>query len=191
MTRVFIGGSRHITRLNAQIRQRLDRVVEKAYPVVLGDANGVDKAVQSYLSELGYTNVTIYCTEGGLRNNLGNWPVNVIPRGVLRKSFEFYALKDRAMAMEATSGLMLWDGESRGTLTNITNLLTASKIVLVYVSPLKHWSTFSSLRELANYATSAPSGVGMTIGRHLLALSEDPSTQIDMHAGMQRRASGH
>ena len=39
MTRVFIGGSRHITRLEADVRRRLDRIVEKGLLVVIGDAN--------------------------------------------------------------------------------------------------------------------------------------------------------
>jgi hypothetical protein len=29
VTKVFIGGSRHITRLEAEVRRRLDRIVEK------------------------------------------------------------------------------------------------------------------------------------------------------------------
>lgn len=51
VTKVFIGGSRHIARLEAEVRRRLDRIVEKGLPVVIGDANGADKAVQRYLSD--------------------------------------------------------------------------------------------------------------------------------------------
>jgi hypothetical protein len=52
VTGVFIGGSRHITRLEAVGRRRLDRIVEKGLPVVIGDANGADKAVQRYLLQV-------------------------------------------------------------------------------------------------------------------------------------------
>jgi hypothetical protein len=166
-------------------------VVEKAYPVLIGDANGADKAVQSYLSGLRYRAVTVFCTEGSLRNNLGNWPVHVVARGNVRKSFEFYALKDRVMASEATHGIMLWDGESRGTLTNITNLLALSKIVLVYISPIRQFVTFSSIGDLASYCSSAPSIIAVTIRRHLHALSEHPAVQVDLHPELRERASGH
>jgi len=46
VTRVFIGGSRRIRRLEAEVRRRLDRIVEKGLPVIIGDANGADKAVE-------------------------------------------------------------------------------------------------------------------------------------------------
>lgn len=41
------------------------------------------------------------------------------------------------MASEATVGLMLWDGESRGTLMNVLRLSLQRKPVVVYVGPKK------------------------------------------------------
>ena len=75
MTSEFIGGSRRITRLEAEVRRRLDRIVEKGLPVVIGAA--------------------------------------------------------------ATVGLMLWDGQSRGTLMNVLRLADRNKLVVVYVQPRK------------------------------------------------------
>lgn len=46
MRKVFIGGSRRVSRLHADVRRRLDRIVEKRLPVLAGDANGADKAHQ-------------------------------------------------------------------------------------------------------------------------------------------------
>ena len=57
MTKVFIGGSRRVSRFNAQIRERLDNIMEKGFPIVMGDANGADKAVQQYLHSKHYQNV--------------------------------------------------------------------------------------------------------------------------------------
>jgi len=45
---VFIGGSRDVSRLDAAVKGRLLRIVEKRLPVVIGDASGADKAVQRY-----------------------------------------------------------------------------------------------------------------------------------------------
>lgn len=40
MSVVFIGGSRHLSRLNAVIRGRLDNIIERNHAVLIGDANG-------------------------------------------------------------------------------------------------------------------------------------------------------
>jgi hypothetical protein len=39
------------------------------------------------------------------------------------------------MAAEATVGLMLWDGRSRGSLLNVLRLAARDKPVVVYVEP--------------------------------------------------------
>ena len=42
---VFVAGSRQIFRLPAEVRSRLDTMIEKGFQILVGDANGVDKAV--------------------------------------------------------------------------------------------------------------------------------------------------
>ena len=135
MTKVFIGGSRRITRLEAEVRRRLDRIVEKGLPVVIGDANGADKAVQRYLNDRQFEKVEVFSADESPRNNAGGWPVRVIRPGHARRDFDYYAAKDRAMAAAATVGLMLWDGQSRGTLMNVLRLADRNKPVVVYVQP--------------------------------------------------------
>ncbi len=132
MTTVFIGGSRQITRLTSDVRARLDRIVSSHLPVVVGDASGADKAVQCDLAGRHYASVEVFCSDGSPRNNLGGWPVRVVRPQRTARDFEYYATKDRAMAAEATVGLMLWDGESRGTLLNILRLVAQGKPVVVY-----------------------------------------------------------
>ena len=73
MTKVFIGGSRKIGRLGPEVRQRLDRIIEKKIQVLIGDANGADKAVQMYLRSRGYYRVQVFCMDGVCRNNVGGW----------------------------------------------------------------------------------------------------------------------
>ncbi|MGH6893664.1 MAG: hypothetical protein ACREEP_15555, partial [Dongiaceae bacterium] len=46
---------------------------------------------------------------------------------------QFYSAKDRAMAEEATVGLMIWDGRSVGTLLNAFRLLGMGKKVVIYL----------------------------------------------------------
>lgn len=133
MTKVFIGGSRKISRLDPDVQRRLDRIIEKALPVVIGDANGADKAVQGYFHLRGYGSVEVFCSGESPRNNLGGWPIRAVHPGHSRKDFDHYATKDREMALQATVGLMLWGGESRGTLLNILRLVAQQKPVVVYV----------------------------------------------------------
>lgn len=135
MTRVFLGGSRDVTRFDAEVKHRLARIVEKHLPVLVGDANGADKAVQRYLSEQHFERVEVFAADTSPRNNLGGWPVRVVRPTHTWRDFDYYATKYRAMAAEATVGLMLWNGQSRGTLLNVLRLAAGGKPVVVYLSP--------------------------------------------------------
>ena len=52
------------------------------------------------------------------------------------------------MAYDAKCGMMLWDGESKGTLNNIQNLIAAGKYALVYFSPEKAFYKLESTADL-------------------------------------------
>lgn len=148
MTKVFLGGSRHVSRLNDDVRSRIDIMIEKGLPIVIGDANGADKALQAYLNTRGYRNVQVFCSGGHCRNNLGEWDVRTVPTETREASFDFYSAKDQAMAQEATVGLMLWDGKSVGTLCNVFRLLSQRKKAAVYTVPEK---SFRDLRNAADW----------------------------------------
>lgn len=137
MKTVFIGGSRHISRLSSEVRQRLDNIIASGHQVVVGDANGADKAVQRHLMDARYDRVTVFCSGSAPRNNLGSWQVHTVdaPKGA--KGFQFYAAKDREMARVADLGLMIWDGESPGTILNVLRLVRAGKISVLYSVPEK------------------------------------------------------
>jgi hypothetical protein len=148
--KVFIAGSRRLSRLNGDVRRRIDNIVDKGFTVFVGDANGVDKAVQRYLSGRNYGNVVVFCMEGGCRNNVGDWPARTVAAAAPgRRDFAYYSTKDRAMAGEADYGLMLWDGRSRGTLTNVVDLVRVGKPVVVYVAPRRSFYTLRGSHELS------------------------------------------
>lgn len=148
MTKVFIGGSRRISKLNDDIRARLESIIEKGFPVLVGDANGADKAVQNYLHSRGYEKVEVFCMRGNCRNNVGNWKLREIepPNGA--KGFEYYSAKDEQMTAESSIGLMLWDGGSRGTLANVSRLLDQRKKVVVYLSQSGKFRTLRAKSDL-------------------------------------------
>jgi hypothetical protein len=135
--RVFIAGSRAISRLNSEIRERLDNMIRQNFTILVGDANGADKAMQQYLHQGGYREVLVYCMET-CRNNVGNWPTRPhTAKPSTKRDRHYYGIKDAAMAEDATCGFMLWDGESKGTLTNVINLLNAHKKCLLYLDTKK------------------------------------------------------
>lgn len=134
MNKVFIGGSRRLARLNDDIRQRLDNIVEKGYVVLVGDANGVDKAVQQYLFNKNYRNVFVYCVGEECRNNVGQWNTRWVKEPSKVKDFHYYKIKDLEMIRDTDYGFMIWDTKSKGTLNNIVNLLRENKMVILYIS---------------------------------------------------------
>ncbi len=137
MTTVFLAGSRTLGRLNEAIRERLDNILRQHFRVVVGDANGSDKALQQYLAEIDYKDVIVYCSGSVCRNNVGHWTTVNVPVGSAVRGRAFYTQKDKRMAEEADYGFMLWDGKSTGTITNVVELLKRNKKALVYVSPEK------------------------------------------------------
>lgn len=137
-----------MSRLNAQLKGRLDEIIRKQLPVIIGDANGADKAVQEYFYQRAYEQVEVFCTEGRCRNNVGNWRIRSVPPPAGRKrDFEYCAAKDRLMAAEGSIGFMLWDGKSRGTLSNVLRLLEQGKKVVVYLADAKQFTTLKNLTE--------------------------------------------
>lgn len=152
MMKVFIGGSRGITKLDPEVRARLDQIIRKRMLVLVGDANGADKAVQSYLQEQGYDRVEVFCTGERCRNNLGCWKVTVVPAPHAQRNFEFYEAKDRKMTEESSVGLMLWDGKSKGTLANLYRLLDGGKKVVVWVHPEKKFRTLRTRDDWRRFA---------------------------------------
>jgi probable addiction module antidote protein len=156
MNTIFIGGSRHISRLPPEVRKRLDNVVASGHRVIVGDANGADKALQKYFLEKGYDKVTVFCSGETPRNNLGTWHTRRVDAPKNAKGFHFYAAKDREMAREADFGLMIWDGKSPGTVLNALRLALAGKIAVLFDVPDKEviniktvdaWKRFISHRK--------------------------------------------
>ena len=148
MTKVFIAGSRQITRLPAEVKTRVDTMIEKLFEIFVGDANGADKAVQSYLAQKAYPHVLVHCMERHCRNNVGHWPIREVPAPKGARGFDFYSTKDRVMADTADYGLMLWDGKSKGTINNVVNLSRDGKPVVVYVAPKKQFLTVKAFDDL-------------------------------------------
>ena len=156
MSKVFFGGSRSLGRLNSAIRTRLRNLITNRHTVLIGDANGVDKAVQTFFFDEGYQNLIVYCMDGECRNNVGNWPVESVNSGGKRKDFAYFAMKDAKMSLDADYGFMIWDGESKGTLNNVLNLLQCNKSALLYKSPTRDFIQIRSFDEFQSVLDGCP-----------------------------------
>jgi len=167
MEAVFLGGSRRIARLNASMRAKLDELVTRGLWMVVGDANGADRALQQYLADRGYERVIVYAVTGFLRNNVGHWKVRSVdaPKGA--RGFDLYSVKDVQMAKDASYGLMLWDGKSRGTLENVFNLLTQGKPVAVHLGTARRFVSLRSPADLHKIGLAPNTELG---GQHDLPL---------------------
>lgn len=129
------------------IQEKLDDLMRRGCRILIGDANGADKAVQQHFAERGYRNVVVYCMDG-CRNNVGGWESKTLHSPGAERNFGYYAVKDLAMAQDAGCGVMLWDGVSRGTLNNIENLWGGGKKTLVYFAPEKVFVNLSNQADL-------------------------------------------
>jgi hypothetical protein len=152
MNPVFIGGSRRLGRMNAELSHRLDNIIEKRLPVLVGDANGFDRAAQTYLAEHGYPLVVVYCTAGKCRNNVGEWPVYAVEYSGRNRGREFYTAKDDAMLRDAEYALFAWDGKSKGTLRNICKMAEQGKPCVVYISTVKKFVTVRNTKDASALA---------------------------------------
>ena len=144
---VFVAGSRQISRLPAEVKTRLDTMIEKGFQILVGDANA-DKAVQRYLVDKSYPNVLVHCMKDHCRNNIGHWPTRqlVAPHGARVSSTS--RSKTARWQNSAEYGLMLWDGKSKGTINNVLTLSRQHKPVVVYVAPTKEFQTVRALEDL-------------------------------------------
>ncbi len=158
MAKVFVAGSRNISRLNPEVRAKLDEMMKRRSWFLVGDANGADKAFQAYFAKAGYPHVTVYHV-GKCRNNLGAWSVKTIASPAADRGFAYYAAKDAAMAQDADCGFMLWDERSKGTFNNIENLMRLGKRTLVYLSTRKDFHRLVTKRDFEDFLQQCEPGL--------------------------------
>lgn len=118
--KVFVSGSISIKELPQIAVEKLDSIMAHNFTVLVGDANGVDKLIQSYLKQKSYPNVCVYYAGNRIRNNLAHWNVVNVPSNLTGRAL--YTEKDRKMALDSDYGMMIWDGKSKGTKANIDEM---------------------------------------------------------------------
>lgn len=149
--KIFIAGARKIDFLSGEVLKNLKKIMENNDKILVGDADGVDKTIQTFLKSKSYNNIIVYSMEN-VRNNIGNWENIKIFTTLKKNTREYFTEKDKKMAEIADEGFMIWNKESKGTLNNIINLLIMNKKVQLYIQE-KNKNTFynlSNIKELEN-----------------------------------------
>lgn len=135
--KIFISGSakyngKIITELPEQVLKFINAMTLTGKIFLIGDCYGVDYLVQNFLKSINYQNVIIYHSGNTCRNNLNNWPEKAIQVASNTHNRTFYTAKDIAMSHDANHGLAIWDGISKGTETNIKNMMNQQKSIAIF-----------------------------------------------------------
>ena len=141
---VVLGGSRNQNHLPEEVVERLQAWIDEEVEFVVGDASGIDTAFQARLNQCSYRRVRVFTSAPDVRNNLGDWPVKRVESGLKSRGSAMHTAKDREMTRIADSGLMMWDGESAGTLANVIDLAAQGKDAYLYVAPEDNLQRFES-----------------------------------------------
>ena len=154
--KLVLGGSRHIQYVPQELVELMRNWFESESEFLVGDAPGADSAFQKVLEKLHVQAVTVYSSAGYVRNNLGSWPTRKIDSALKSKSNAIHAFKDRAMTAQADLGLMLWDCESAGTLSNVIDLVESGKTCKVWVESDAELFTFDNIKSLNSWLLLYP-----------------------------------
>jgi len=154
--KLVLGGSRKLARIPENLVELLKDFNLENNQFLIGDAPGSDTALQQVLVRIGAKSVTVYSSAGYIRNNLGNWPSEHINSGLESKSNAVHAFKDRHMTKVADWGLMLWDCESAGTLSNVIDLVESGKFCKVWVAQDSELYTFENEISLNQWLLQYP-----------------------------------
>ncbi len=133
--KIVLAGSLRLHALPEEAITLLKNWVEGECEFLVGDASGIDSQFQRVLNSINYQNVKVYFSGASLRNNIGRWPAVNIRSADKARGHALHGAKDRFMTEAASEGLMIWDGESAGTIANLIELLESGKSCYLFVSP--------------------------------------------------------
>ncbi len=148
---VVLGGTRRVNKLPSEVIELVSDYIIKDSEFLVGDAPGIDKAFQGLLNSKNEKKVQVFTSVDQARNNVGNWTVCRIDSGLKSKGHAMHSAKDREMSLLADLGIMVWDTESAGTLSNIMDLVRQGKECHLYNLLENEHVKFDSEEGLSKY----------------------------------------
>ena len=133
--KVFISGSISIKELPQEVKNSINKIIEKNLEILVGDAKGIDTLVQNYCLLLNYYNVTIYSISTFPRYKASdNFKIKYIevPSSIKRER-ERQQEKDKAMTLDSEFTFAVWNSKSKGSYANILRGLDNHKKIKVYL----------------------------------------------------------
>lgn len=131
--KIFISGSKSISKLPELAKAFIDQFIENGDEILIGDCYGVDAVVQKYLEAKEFNNTTIYCSGIIPRNNFVSaakiHSCTEAAKGLTGSEFQY--VKDIQMAADCDQALMIWDGISKGTAENLKRIKKMAKPFVV------------------------------------------------------------
>jgi hypothetical protein len=136
MKRVFISGSISIKTLPQTVAKSIDKIQNQQFEILVGDAKGVDLMVQQKLKHENYPNVLICSIYEQPRNLLSSAfkICQVECDSIVTSERKRQTFKDRYMTLHSNYSLVIWDGKSKGSYSNIIRAIEQSQPVKVYLS---------------------------------------------------------
>lgn len=130
--KVFISGSKNIKEFNLDIINVLNRIVKNGNEVLVGDCEGVDTSIHSFMKGKKHNKTTVYHVGKKPRNNRYKFKeIKINTTGSLTP-YQYYQQKDIQMTKDADAGFVIWDEKSKGSKDNICRLIQSGKPVIIY-----------------------------------------------------------
>lgn len=146
---VFISGSIAIKSIPNQVVDSITKMIEKNLTIFVGDASGIDTLVQDLCSKNNYFNVVIYTITSSPRyiaNNNFDFKYIFVDQEI-KKERERQKYKDRAMTDDSEYSLVVWDGTSKGSYSNILRSIEQEKPIKVYYQAIEEFISPKKITE--------------------------------------------
>lgn len=152
--KVMLSGSRSINSLPPEVSEKIIELCKSGVTFLLGDAPGADTLFQKLFLDFGYSKVFIYHVDSSPRNNLGSWDSIRVDTTRKSKNWLYFGMKDIEMTKSCDKSLIIWDGESDGSVLNCFRALNQDKKVLLFNIDEKSKVKFENMIEFEKYFKS-------------------------------------
>lgn len=147
--KVFMCGSISIKEIPPEAKKRIDNIIAKRYEILVGDADGIDYEIQKYCRDKKYFKLTIYIVGDKARKiatsefmakqiKKDSNKIEYVQNSNKKQSErERQWIKDKAMMDDCDYGLIIWDGESKGSYKNLLYMIDSKKKFYLYIDGKK------------------------------------------------------